>query len=95
MSVSERDPRVLHHALVARIGEQEADVLMELLSRAGWSDLATKSDLAALASDLDLKLEAVEARLSAGFPQDMVRQTWIFVATTLTSMGLLAGLVGH
>ena len=59
--------------------------VMELLPPAPSSELVTKTDLR-------LELQALEARLSAGFHQDMVRQTWVCVATTLTALGILGGL---
>ena len=82
MSVSERDRRALHRALVGQIGEQEADILMEMLPPVGWADLATKKDL-----------EILESRLTAGFHRDMVRQTWVFVASMFAGLGALAAVL--
>jgi hypothetical protein len=51
-------------------------------------------------SDLRLELGAFEARMetrfaniSAAFHRDMGRQTWVYVATTITALGLLGGLL--
>jgi hypothetical protein len=82
VSVSAHDRRALHQALVDRIGEQEADVLMELLPPVGWTDVATKRDL-----------EVLEARLTAGFHRDMVRQTWIFVGSMFAGLGAVAAVL--
>jgi len=81
VSVNEHDRRVLHQALVGRIGELEADTLMELLPPVGWTEIARKQDL-----------EVLELRLRAAFHRDMVRQTWIFVGTMLAGLGALAAL---
>jgi len=91
--VSERDRRILHQSLIAQIGEPEADSLMELLPRDGWEDLASKSDLQAVKSELQADLRVLRAELTAGFHRDMVRQTWIFAASSLTALGLLGGLL--
>jgi len=82
VSVSERDRRALHRALVDRIGEREADVMRELLPPVGWADVATKKDL-----------EILEARLTVGFHRDMVRQTWIFVASMFAGLGALTAVL--
>ena len=57
---------------------------MELLPPAPGAELVTKADLR-------LELQILRAELSASFHRDMVRQTWIFVATTLTALGVLGG----
>ena len=89
MSVSERDRRDLHAALAGHIGDREADVLMDLLPREGWDDVVRRRDIEALR----LEMQAGEARLSAAFHRDMVRQTWIFAGTVIAAAGTLGGLL--
>ena len=55
--------------------------MTELLPPVGWS-VATKNDL-----------DILEARLTAGFHRDMVRQTWIFVASMFAGLGALAAVL--
>lgn len=111
MAVSERDRRILQQSLIARIGEQEADSLMELLPRVAPADLATNSDLLAVKADMlavkselqsdllavksELKsdLQVLRAELTASFHRDMVRQTWIFVASMFAGLGAIGGLL--
>lgn len=93
MSVSERDRRDLHEALVGHIGEREAGVLMDLLPRDGWDDVVRQGELDALGGALRLEMQAGEARLSASFHRDMVRQTWIFAGTVIAAAGTLGGLL--
>jgi hypothetical protein len=52
---------------------------MEMLPPVGWADMATRKDL-----------DILEARLTAGFHRDMVRQTWVFVASMFAGLGALA-----
>ncbi len=52
--ISDADRRRLHDALVQSIGPQPSEVLMELLPPAGWTDLATRTDLLALKTDIEI-----------------------------------------
>jgi hypothetical protein len=88
VAVSERDRHRLSERLIEQLGE-EAAVLMELLPRTDWSDLATKGDL----RELRTEVTAEVARASASFHRDMVRQTWVFVAAMFAGLGALSGLL--
>jgi len=77
---------VLHQALVDHLGEREADVLMDLLPA---TDVALKSDI----EHLRLEMLVMEARLTAGFHRDLIRQTWILAGTLLAGLGALGGLL--
>ncbi|MCP3935707.1 MAG: hypothetical protein GY708_10085, partial [Actinomycetia bacterium] len=52
--ISDADRRRLHDALVQSIGTQPSEVLMELLPPAGWTDLATRTDVLALKTDIEI-----------------------------------------
>ena len=58
MAISEEARHDLYLALEDALGHDQATTLMEHLPPVGWADVATKRDL-------DTKLEATEARLSA------------------------------
>ena len=93
MSVSERDRRGLHRALVEQIGEREADVLMDLLPARDWDDFVRRGEIENVAASLRLEMQAMESRLTAAFHRDMVRQTWVLAGTLLAGMGALGGLL--
>ena len=65
MAVSESDRHELHDKLIETIGERAAESLMSYLPPVGWADVATKRDLDALATKLDvteLRTEMAELR---------------------------------
>ena len=71
MSIDERKRHALYERLDDVLDEAHADTLMELLPPVGWADVATKRDLDLLGNELDLKLEAMEARLTSRFAAEL------------------------
>jgi hypothetical protein len=67
MTVDERSRLQLAEALKRALGDEEGITLMELLPPVGWADVATKHDLLALESRLDLRFESLERGLDAQF----------------------------
>src|SRR4051812_33751569 len=59
VTVSESQQRALHDGLVKKLGADVADTLMDYLPPAGWSDLARRSDL----DQLRTEMQAMESRL--------------------------------
>jgi hypothetical protein len=59
VTVSEAQRRALHDGLVKKLGVDVADTLMDYLPPAGWSDLARRSDL----DQLRTEMQAMESRL--------------------------------
>jgi len=53
----------LHRALREKLGNQEADDLVDFLPPAGWGDLVRRADLDAAVTRLDQKIDALGARL--------------------------------
>lgn len=93
-----RVTRLTHQALADRIGEREADVLMDLLPSHDWNDFVRRGDLEQATTTLRLEMQtlrlemqASESRLSARFHRDMVSQTWILAGTLLAGMSAVAG----
>ena len=76
MTISEHDRHHLHTTLDRVLGPQEATVLMSHLPPVGWADVATKSDIAHLQTELvhledrlDLRMSVLEQSLRAEFHQ--------------------------
>ena len=55
--ISDADRRRLHDALVKSIGPKPSEVLMELLPRAGWTDLATRTDIDIAKTELRIEIQ--------------------------------------
>lgn len=62
MSITERTRHDLHQRLVAVLGREEADTLMEHLPPVGWADVATRRDLDHLDTVMDHRFALVDAR---------------------------------
>jgi hypothetical protein len=61
VAVTEADRRVLHQTLAAKLGEREANILMEILPPLDWGDLARQGDIGAVRSEID----AVRSEIAA------------------------------
>lgn len=81
MPIDERQRHRLHERLDQMLGPEEASTLMSLLPPVGWADVATRSDLDVLRSDLG----HVEARLEARFDAGLHRELGQVRADMLTS----------
>ncbi|TVR21457.1 MAG: hypothetical protein EA389_15000 [Ilumatobacter sp.] len=101
MSVTEAERHHLYEVLKAHLGAASADTLMNLIPPIGWSDLATKSDLASTKAELTAEI--------AGLRGDMAREistaqselsrtfgTWLFAsqAAVIAAMAVIVGLLG-
>ena len=69
MTSSDNDRRILHAAVEQMCGPRPAEILMEHLPPAGWSDLATRNDVESasllLRTDMEIGFEKVRAEFSA------------------------------
>ena len=69
MTSSDNDRRILHAAVEQMCGPRPAEILMEHLPPAGWSDLATRKDVESasllLRTDMEIGFEKVRAEFSA------------------------------
>ena len=73
MAPDERDRVEASQALADQLGSAAAAALMECIPPFGWHEIATKTDLAALERRIDLRFDAVEARLDARLHAEMNR----------------------
>jgi hypothetical protein len=72
--VSDRDRRDLYAKLRDELGERSADAMMELLPPAGWGDVARRSDIQSLRSELTGEMSVLRAELRSdilGLRSDM------------------------
>jgi hypothetical protein len=83
VTVDERKRHALYKRLEEVLDGEHADTVMELLPPVGWADVATKHDL-------DLKLEALEARMSERFTRELStalrQQTWSIVVVLVMAV---------
>ena len=103
MAVNERDRHRFYETARAKLGEVEADYLMEMLPPVGWADVATKHDLHELGARVDSKLDVVESRfdvldsklvgLEEKFDAKLTRLEARLMRANIVSMIGLAGLV--
>ena len=64
MAISEESRHHLYQRLEEVLGRAEAAVLMEYLPPVGWADVATKRDLDALESRMDMRFDRMEERFA-------------------------------
>ncbi len=62
--VTDVQRRTLFDALVNQLGEGPAETMMELLPPVDWADMARRSDVAELRSDLVSEMRAMDGRLT-------------------------------
>ena len=66
MAVTEAAKHDLYAYFQDTMGEQRATTLMELLSPAGWADVATKQDLALLRTELKGEMFELRSEFERG-----------------------------
>ena len=79
MAISEEARHELYVALERKIGHEPATTLMEHLPPVGWADVATRRDL-------ELKIEASEARLTALIDRRISEAVRLHVLTSVGSV---------
>lgn len=95
MTVDERKRHALYRRLETLLGDDHADTVMELLPPVGWADVATRADLHALEARMDLRFEAVEARVDKGFAelraelhQALRQQIWAILGVLVVAVAV-------
>jgi hypothetical protein len=98
MSVSEYERTQLFRWFEEHMGKERASTMMALVPPLGWGDVATRRDLEHLEARLNVRIDAVEARMAtkqdlAELRADLQRTfvTWIFAsqATVVAALGVL------
>jgi hypothetical protein len=102
VAISEKERRELFNRLEEALGPEGAGTLMDMLPPAGWVDVATKHDLAALEQRLDQRIDGLEQRFDGRFDgldqifvtkAELHAQTRTFITWTLTSQATLVAVV--
>ena len=89
MSVTEEARHELRERLVELMGRTHTATLMERLPPTGWGDVATKADLDHLEQRIQLRMEALEHRLTS-VVESRARQTnAALLGTVLSLMAVL------
>lgn len=82
MAISEEARHELYQALERAIGHEPATTLMEHLPPVGWADVATRRDLDALES----RIEVTEARLTTLVERRITEAVRTHVLTSVASV---------
>jgi hypothetical protein len=109
VAISEKERRELFNRLEEALGPEGAGTLMDMLPPAGWADVATKHDLAALEQRLGQRIDGLEQRFDDRFggldqrvdgldqvfvtKAELHAQTRTFITWTLTSQATLVAVV--
>ena len=67
MSISEADGTRVHELIKAATSDRVANNVMSMLPPVGWADVATKTDLESLRTDLGSKIGAVRTEMRSEF----------------------------
>jgi hypothetical protein len=86
MAISEEARHELYQALERTIGHDQAATLMEHLPPVGWADVASRRDLALTTQNLQLKIDATEARLTALIERRIGEAVRVHVLTSVGSV---------
>jgi hypothetical protein len=96
MDLYERSRHQLHQRLREVLGPEEAGALMAHLPPAGYSDLATKSDLRQLEERLELKMDSMKHELRGEIQQvgaEMQRMGRSLMLSFITVMAVMNGIL--
>ena len=95
MAVDERGRLRLAEAAKRVFGDEAGSTLMELLPPVGWADVATKHDLMHLETVMNMRFEAVDARME-GFEvrlEELAREIRALPWKMMTLMVAVVGVV--
>lgn len=75
------------------MGPERAAIVMDLLPPVGWGDIATRSDLALLRSEIELVRTDLRGEIRAG-NADLLHKLWFgLIASQATLVGLVLAAV--
>lgn len=106
MSISEAERHEIYELIKSATSDRVANNIMSLLPPVGWADVATKTDLESLRTEMRSEFGSVradihsvradmrtlEANLRTEMHQSIRTQTWALVAWTTGLAGLIVAL---
>ena len=106
MSITEADRHEIYELIKQASSDRVANNVMTLFPPVGWADVATKTDVRALQTELrgeigsiDSRIDRLQSRidvmasdLRTEMHQSIRNQTWVLVAWTTALAGLLVAL---
>ncbi len=100
MSISEAERHEIYELIRAATSDRVANNVMSMLPPVGWADVATKSELDSLRTEMRSEFSAVradiramESNLRTEMHKSARSQTWALVAWTTGLVGLMTALV--
>lgn len=93
MSVNEFQRHQVFQWFEEAMGPERAAIIMDLLPPVGWGDIATRTDLELLRTDVRAQIAELRAEIKAGHAELLYKLWFGLVASQATLVGLVLAAV--